>query len=136
MARATRSSLNAQRSSMEPPPRPTITTSSSSRVARVARAATISPGASSPCTRTGTIRMRRSPKRRPMIFSMSRMAAPVGEVTIPITRGKAGSGRLRASAKRPSASSRRLSCSKAYWSAPTPLGSRSSTTNWYSPRGG
>ena len=53
MARATRSSLKAQRSSMEPPPRPTITTSSSSSAASVARAATISPGASSPCTRTG-----------------------------------------------------------------------------------
>ena len=49
------------------------------------------------------------------------MAAPRGEVTIPIRRGKRGSGRLRPAANRPSAASLRLSCSNASCSAPTPL---------------
>ena len=35
---------------------------------------------------------------------MSRMTAPAGEVMTPTQRGKAGSGRLRAASKRPSAS--------------------------------
>src|SRR5215813_11103969 len=83
-ARATRSSLKAHRSSMEPPPRPTMITSSSTMVWRCARACTISPGASSPCTRTGVMRICRSPKRRPMMLSMSRIGgerplAPVVE---------------------------------------------------------
>ena len=34
----------------------------------------------------------------------------------------------------PSASSLRLSCSKASWSAPSPFGSIISTTSWYWPR--
>ena len=36
---------------------------------------------------------------------MSRSAAPVGDVTTPIRRGKRGSGRLRAGANSPSAAS-------------------------------
>ena len=36
------------------------------------------------------------------LSSTSRMAAPVGEVTIPILCGKRGKGRLRSGAKRPS----------------------------------
>src|SRR5229473_762088 len=58
---------------------PTMTTSSSATSWRFARAWRISPGASSPCTRTGAIRTRRSPKRRPMMFRMSRIAAPLVE---------------------------------------------------------
>jgi hypothetical protein len=37
---------------------------------------------------------------------MSRIAAPSSEVTMPILRGSAGSGRLRASSKSPSSCSR------------------------------
>ena len=66
MARATRSSLNAQRSSMRAAAaaddhhveRRAAVRGRASACARSRR------GASSPCTRTGAIRMRRSPKRR------------------------------------------------------------------------
>ncbi|OGK90114.1 MAG: hypothetical protein A2W08_12195 [Candidatus Rokubacteria bacterium RBG_16_73_20] len=78
--------------------------------------------------------MRSPPKRRPITRSMSRSAAPLGEVTIPIVRGNRGSARLRAGSNNPSAPSRALSCSNASWSAPSPRGSSSSTTSWYSPR--
>ena len=84
-------------------------------------AATISRGASSPWTRTGAISTRRSAKRRPMMLRMSRSAAPVGDVTMPMTRGKSGSGRFLPASKSPSASSFLLSCSKASWSAAEPL---------------
>jgi len=47
--------------------------------------------------------------RRRSTFDMSRMAAPLGEVTSPIRRGNFGNGRLRSGAKSPSASSLRLS---------------------------
>ena len=51
---------------------------------------------------------------------MSRITAPVGEVTTPITRGRNGSGRLRAAANSPSASSRALSLASKASSAPSP----------------
>ena len=56
---------------------------------------------------------------------MSAMAAPRGEVTMPMRRGKRGSGRLRSAANSPSAASFFLSCSKASCSAPRPCGSSS-----------
>ena len=61
---------------------------------------------------------------------MSRITAPVGEVTTPILRGSSGSGRLRSGAKSPSLSSRSLSSSKACASDPFPRGSRSWTEIW------
>ena len=66
---------------------------------------------------------------------MSRRAAPSSEVTMPILRGSAGSGRLRAGSNSPSACSFFFNCSKASCSAPSPCGSRCSQTNWYSPLG-
>ena len=54
MARATRSSLKAHRSSMEPPPRPVISTSPSFQRLAYRMAPTISGGASAPWTRTGS----------------------------------------------------------------------------------
>ena len=87
-----------------------------------AMARAISRGAASPCTWHGAIRMATG-ARRWATRMMSRTAAPVGEVATPIRRGRKGSGRLRSGAKRPSASSLRLSCSKASCSAPSPLGS-------------
>ena len=56
---------------------------------------------------------------------MSAIAAPRGEVTMPMRRGKRGSGRLRSAANSPSAASFFLSCSKASCSAPRPCGSSS-----------
>ena len=62
---------------------------------------------------------------------MSRMTAPVGEVTMPIVRGMRGSARFRSSANRPSAASAFLRASRSAISAPSPAGSSASTTIWY-----
>ena len=64
---------------------------------------------------------------------MSRSAAPSSDVTTPMRRGSTGSGRLRPASNSPSACSRRLSCSNAACSAPSPSGSSASQTSWYSP---
>ena len=53
IARATISSLNAQRSSIDPPPRPTMTTSTPGTRAIAAAPRAISSAAPSPCTRAG-----------------------------------------------------------------------------------
>jgi hypothetical protein len=73
--------------------------------------------------------------RRLMTLMMSRMAAPVGEVTTPTRRGKSGSGRFNSSANKPSAASLSRICSNATRNAPAPTGSSPSTSNSYSPRG-
>ncbi len=62
---------------------------------------------------------------------MSRITAPVGEVTTPMTRGRNGSSCLRAGSNRPSAASFFLRSSTSAMSAPTPAGSSVSTTIWY-----
>jgi hypothetical protein len=59
---------------------------------------------------------------------MSRITAPVGEVTTPMIRGRYGRGRLRAMSNRPSAASIFLRCSSNAISAPAPAGSSSSIT--------
>ena len=67
---------------------------------------------------------------------MSRITAPVGELTTPIRRGSIGSGLLRAGSKSPSCSSLAFSSSNACCSDPLPSGSSTCTESWYSPRGG
>ena len=62
---------------------------------------------------------------------MSRITAPVGEVTTPITSGRYGSARLRSAANSPSASSAFFRASSIAISAPTPAGASASTTIWY-----
>jgi hypothetical protein len=62
---------------------------------------------------------------------MSRMTAPVGEVTTPITSGSHGNSCLRASSNRPSAASFFLRSSISAISAPMPAGSSASITIWY-----
>ena len=137
MARATRSSLNAHRSSMEPPPRPTITTSRSSTDCKSRSARTISPrrllALHAAPERSAIRRSREAPADdvqhvadRGARWARSRCRSRAG------TTGAGASARPRRAPRPPAA---RLSCSKASWSAPTPLGSSSSTTNWYSPRG-
>src|SRR5438552_1194141 len=59
----------------------------------------------SPCTSAGKSRTWMPGKRRVRILTMSAMAAPRGEVTMPMRRGKRGSGRFRSAAKSPSAAS-------------------------------
>jgi hypothetical protein len=67
---------------------------------------------------------------------MSRITAPVGDVTTPITPGRNGSGRLRSLANSPSASSRRRVFSSSASSAPSPAISIVSMTIWYFERPG
>ena len=56
--------------------------------------------------------------RRRRTFNMSRIAAPLGEVTMPMRFGNFGSARLRAESNSPSASSLRFSASNFAWSKP------------------
>ena len=94
-ARTTTSSLNAQRSSSEPPPRATIrrsgrgTAPPGASALKPAIAAATCSAASSPWTSTGHSSTRRG-KRSPSRCRMSRITAPVGEVTRPITSGRKG----------------------------------------------
>ena len=92
-ARTTISSLNPHRSSMEPPPRATISRSGrgigppGTRALKPWTAAATSAAEVSPCTRTGQT-MTWLGKRSSRRCRMSRITAPVGEVMTPMTRGK------------------------------------------------
>ena len=135
-ARATISSLNPQRSSMEPPPRATISKSGLGRappgvmalnpaIARATSAAQLAP-----CTATGqtkTFRGKRSRRR----CRISRITAPVGEVTTPITSGKKGKACLRAGSNNPSAAKAVFRFSNMAINAPTPATATSSTFKLY-----
>ncbi len=92
--------------------------------------AATSAGLVSPCTRTGQTNTC-SGKRSAMRWMMSRITAPVGEVTTPTTCGMTGSSCLRAGSNRPSAASRLRRSSSWASSAPTPAGSRLSMMSWY-----
>ena len=137
IARATISSLNSHKSSILPPPRVTTMRSTEANAllgkTSSGMATAISCAAPVPCTRTGLIKICSHGARRRSTFSMSRIAAPVGDVTIPIRRGNFGNGRLRSGANNPSASSLRLSASNFAWSMPTPRGCKISTRSWYFP---
>ena len=134
-ARTTISSLKPHRSSRLPPPRATISTSGrgsgppAGSALKPRMAAATSAAQVSPCTRTGHSTTRTG-KRSSKPCSMSRMTAPVGEVTRPTTRGRNGSRFLRASSNRPSAASFLLRSSSSAISAPTPAGSSASMTIW------
>jgi hypothetical protein len=65
---------------------------------------------------------------------MSRMTAPLDEVTTPMRRGQNGRRRLRSGANSPSAASLRFSSSKASISRPAPAGSSAVTDIWNLPR--
>ena len=108
-AATTISSLKAHRSSKEPPPRPTISTSQRRSRSAWRMAAAISPAAFSPWTATGYNRMGMLGNRRAITLRMSSMAAPVPEVTTPTARGRKGMGffKLSSNQPRPLSSSRR-----------------------------
>ena len=135
-ARTTISSLNDHRSSSEPPPRATINRSGrgilpvSGSALKPRIAAAICSAEPSPCTLTGHTNTRRG-KRSCKRCRMSRITAPVGEVTTPITSGSQGNSCLRPSANRPSAASFFLRSSISAISAPMPAGSSASITIWY-----
>ena len=138
IARATISSLNSHKSSMLPPPRAMTIKSSAGQIVlgleSSLMADAISVAAPMPCTRTGLIRISMPRPRRRKMLRMSRMAAPLGEVTIPIRFGNRGSGFLRAGSNKPSASNLRLSASNFACNNPRPRGCTISTLSWYWPR--
>src|SRR5207247_1807848 len=127
-------SLNAHRSSSEPPPRPTMRTSRPPSRFRSAIPSATSRPAPAPCTRTGRTMMPHAGQRWRSTVRMSWITAPPSAVTTPTARGKRGRGRLRAAANRPSAPRRAFSCSKAGWSAPRPRGSAVRTASWVTVR--
>ncbi len=92
-ARTTISSLKLHRSSRLPPPRATISRSGrgiappAGSALKPAIAAATSAALVSPWTRTGQSSTRVG-KRSARRCRMSRMTAPVGEVTTPMTRGR------------------------------------------------
>ena len=78
MVRASISSLKAHRSSSEPPPRPTMITSTPPSAFSSRMPWATSPAAPSPCTRAGASTMWTSPKRRPMIAQHVAQGGPAG----------------------------------------------------------
>ena len=107
-ARATFSSLNAHRSSIDPPPLPTIITSTfASSSARIPR--TTLSDAPSPCTSAGYRRICTYGFLRLVMLIISRTAAPVGAVTTPTVRTYFGIGFLYSGANIPISSSSFLS---------------------------
>ena len=126
IARATFSSLKAHKSSKEPPPLPTISTSTALNWLNSSRACAISSAAPSPWTRTGLRISSMAGFLLPAIFIMSRMAAPVAEVTMPILWGNSGMGFLCSSSNKPSLKSFSFNCWKANSNLPMPTGWMSS----------
>ena len=103
MARATISSLNAQRSSIEPPPRADDDHVDARHAADLPQAAgDFERRLLALHARRADHEVQRCGSAGASTLMMSRMAAPSSEVTMPILRGRAGSGRLRAASKRPS----------------------------------
>lgn len=113
----------------EPPPRARISASKPCRSASCS-ARTICATASRPWTAVGTRVSSTCGARRRNTLMMSRITAPLGELTIPMRRGWAGSGRLRSLANRPSPASFSFNASKARRRAPSPAGSTVSAINW------
>ena len=118
--RASRSSSNAERSSREPPPRVTTTTSHPGVGERAHRRDRPWPRRPPPARG----RAPRAPacpgSARAATRRKSRSAAPVGLVATPTRRGRKGSGRLRAGSSSPSAWSRSLSCCRSERLGPGP----------------
>ena len=132
-ARATRSSLKAQRSSRAPPPRPMITTSAPPQRSMRSMARTSSSAAPSPCTFAGTSTSCTLAQRRAATARMSCSAAPSGLVTTATTFGSRGSARLRDSSSRPSTRSRASVSSSALRHSPSPAAPSRSTRSCRSP---
>jgi len=132
-ARTTRSSLNAHRSSSEPPPRARIVSAGASSgrpastIAEAYRATrrnavTMLAGAPSPWTWAPTSTTWTSGQRRRSTWPTSRHTAPDGLVITAIVRGRVGNGRFRAESNSPSSASRALSASNRRARSPTPAG--------------
>jgi len=130
IARTTTSEENGRRSSSEPPPRPTMSTSPRRQRLAAAICAAMAASAPSPWTGDGSTTTSTPAERRFSTRRMSRMAAPVGDVTTAPRAGSRGRGRLRASSHRPSAASRRFRSAIVARMSPSPASCRRSHTSW------
>ena len=131
-ALATASSLNAQRSSMLPPPRPTIMTSTFS-ASSAWIPFTILSAAPSPCTSAGYRMICTKGFLRFVILMMSLTAAPVGAVTTPSRRIYFGIFCLYSGANIPISCSSFFKSSKRSYRSPTPSRTIFLAYNWYFP---
>ena len=135
-ALATISSLNPQRSSIEPPPRATMIKSGRGKAPpgvsalKPAMARATSDAQLLPCTATGQTKTLRGNLSRNRC-KISRITAPVGDVTTPITSGKNGRACFRAGSNKPSAAKAALRFSSMAIKAPTPATATSSTLRLY-----
>ncbi len=116
---ATSLSLKAHRSSMEPPPRPTIITSTPN-ASSARMPLTMLPTAASPCTMAGYRMICTYGFLLPATWMMSRTAAPVSAVTTPKVLMNLGMGCLYSRANMPDSSSSRFSISNRSYSCPLP----------------
>ena len=134
IARASASSLKGMRSSNEPPPRTTSTTSAPT-AHTLRMPSTMPAGAPAPSTGTPATSTRASGKRRRSVRSTSWTAAPRGEVTRPMEAGSCGSARLRAASMSPSACS--LLARLATWRRrlPSPASATENTSKFMRPFG-
>ena len=137
MARATRSSLNAQRSSSEPPPRARINTSHSRR-ARCQAQRIDDAGRRRGALHRGWIDRARRRAGSGARACAGRRASPrrVGEVMTPMRRGKRGQLALALQREQAFRGELRPSAARTHVSAHrAPASSSCSTISWKSPRG-
>ena len=120
MARTTNSSLKAHKSSREPPPRPTMITSTWGRAEISAMPWAISSAAPSPCTWAGRRMICMAGNRRRVTVAISWITAPEREVTTPMALGSRGRGRFFATSNSPSFISLFFRASSLRNSSPTP----------------
>ena len=116
------SELNADRSSLEPPPRPIMITSTFSLFSS-SSAWIIVMSAPSPCTVAGARRISAG-NWSIAVLMMSLMTAPVSEVTTPIVRGNLGSFLFLSASNSPSFRSLFVSSSNAFFCSPSPNSAR------------
>src|ERR1017187_8503052 len=119
-ARTSDSSEKGSRSSIDPPPRVMMMTSTAGSASRRCRLSMTSATAYPPWTATCSTRNRTAGQRRAALRRTSRSAAESRPQIKPISPGRNGSGRLRSAAKRPSAARVRRSRSSRASSSPTP----------------
>ena len=119
IALATISSLKAHKSSIEPPPRPSIITSTSDSLASLI-ILTIFSLAPTPCTKVGKSIISVSGNLLLIVLIISFTAAPVEAVITPTFLGILGNFFLCSGLNKPSLSNRRFNSSKSMYKLPIP----------------
>src|SRR6266496_2424793 len=133
-ARISDSSENGSRSSIDPPPRAMIITSTARSASSRRSASVTSPTAYGPCTAAFSTRNRTAGHRRAALRRTSRSAADSRPQMRPTTPGRNGNGRFLAAAKSPSAASDCRSRSSRASSSPIPTARTSMAVRAKAPR--